>query len=67
MIIYIQAQCAKEDLALRKLSGDYKLKELQMPAKKKRHTQRNRAAIERPEQKIVLREISLEGKNGLSL
>ena len=33
----LHAQCAKEDLTLRKLSGDSKLKELQMPGKKKRH------------------------------
>lgn len=34
IIIYIHAQCAKEDLTLRKLSGDSKLKGLQMPGKK---------------------------------
>lgn len=34
IIIYIHAQCAKEDLTPRKLSGDSKLKGLQMPGKK---------------------------------
>lgn len=33
IIIYIHAQRAKEDLTLRKLSGDSKLKGLQMPGK----------------------------------
>lgn len=44
-VIYIHAQCAKEDLTLRKLSGDSKLKELQMPGKKKRHMPGNLVAI----------------------
>lgn len=34
IIIYIHARCAREDLTLRKLSGDSKLKGLQMPEKK---------------------------------
>lgn len=57
IIIYIHAQHAKEDLTLRKLSGDSKMKGLQMPGKKEEAC-RGARQHKRREQKIIKRDFT---------